>query len=65
MKRALRMKLKAFFMIFKELSLKQIKQFFVVGESLALRSFILFLQKVAEQQKLTVLLISFPLVRYL
>ena len=33
MKRALKMKLKTFFIIFKGLSLKQIKQLFLEGES--------------------------------
>ena len=36
MKRALKMKLKTFFIIFKGLSLKQIKQLFLEGESPAL-----------------------------
>ena len=36
-KKAFRIKSKAFFMIFKGLSMKQITQFFLEGESLTLR----------------------------
>ena len=61
-KRAFKKKYKAFFIIFKELSLKQIKQFFLEGESLTLIKRVLWGKKwLVVNKKFVYVLILFKM----